>query len=253
MKERMSKEKQGEPAIRQSDPIVMRELAAKGQGFVRIVDYAPEEDVDDSFLTALVQLDILPCIGHTAATYDQALHAIDGGARHSTHLFNGMSRLDHRSPRVAGALLTDPRVTVEIIADGIHLHPAILKLAVAARGPRDVALITDAVVASGLPEGKYEFVNRIVQVVDGSVRLADGTLAGSVLTIDRAVRNMVALAGTSWSDAIRMATLTPATSAGINRRKGRIAPGMDADLVVLDEQGDVRQTWVRGQLAYRWE
>jgi N-acetylglucosamine-6-phosphate deacetylase len=250
---RAKKGAQYEPAIRRPDPAEMRELAATGQGLVRFVDYAPEEDVEDRLLTALVKLDILPCIGHTAATYDQAIHAVDGGARHSTHLFNGMSRLDHRSPGVAGALLTDPRVTVEIIADGIHLHPAVLKLAVAARGPRDVALITDAVIAAGLPEGDYTFVNRSVRVAGGSVRLADGTLAGSVLTLDRAVRNMVALAGTSWSDALRMATLTPATIAGISRRKGRIAPGMDADLVVLDEQGQVRQTWIRGKLAYRSE
>ena len=241
---------QYEPAIRRPDPVEMRELAATGRGLVRIVDYAPEEDVGDGLLAALVQLGILPCIGHTAATYDQAVHAIDGGAYHSTHLFNGMSRLDHREPGTAGALLTDPRVTVEIIADGIHLHPAVLKLAVAARGARDVALVTDAVVAAGMSDGDYEFVNRNVHVAGGAVRLADGTLAGSALTLDRAVRNMVALAGVSWSDAIRMATLTPATITGIARRKGRIAPGADADLVVLDEQGNVRQTWVRGQQAY---
>ena len=129
-----------------------------------------------------------------------------------------------------------------MIADGIHLHPAILRLALAARGPRDVALITDAVIAAGLPDGDYEFINRTVRVADGSVRLTDGTLAGSVLTLDRAIRNMVVLAGTSWSDAIRMATLTPATITGISNRKGKVAPGMDADLVVLDEQGCVQQT-----------
>lgn len=250
---RAKKGAQYEPAIRRPDPVEMRELAAIGRGLVRIVDYAPEEDADDSFLATLVQLDILPCIGHTAATYDQALHAIDGGARHSTHLFNAMSRLDHRQPGPAGALLTDLRVTVEMIADGIHLHPAVLKLAVAARGPRDVALITDAVVAAGLPDGEYEFINRTVHVTGGSVHLADGTLAGSALTLDRAVRNMVALAGVSWSDAIRMATLTPASITGISKRKGRVALGMDADLVVLDEQGNVRQTWACGQLVYQEE
>lgn len=244
---------QYELAIRRPDPVEMRELAATAQGRVRIVDYAPEEDVNGALLAALVQLDILPSIGHTAATYDQAIHAIDGGARHSTHLFNGMSRFDHRSPGVVGALLTDPRVTVEIISDGIHLHPAALKLAVAARGPRDIALITDAVAAAGLPDGEYTFVNRSVHVASGSVHLADGTLAGSVLTLDHAVRNMVALAGTSWPDALRMATLTPATITGISHRKGGVAPGMDADLVILDEQGQVRQTWIRGQIAYQSE
>lgn len=244
---------QYEPAIRRPDPVEMRELAAIGRGQVRIVDYAPEEDEEDSLLATLVELGILPCIGHTAATYEQVIHAIDGGARHSTHLFNAMSRLDHRQPGTAGALLTDLRVTIEMIADGIHLHPAVLKLAVAARGPRDVALITDAVVGAGLPDGEYEFVNRTVHVTGGSVRLVDGTLAGSALMLDRAVRNMVALAGVSWSDAIRMATLTPAAITSISNRKGRVAPGMDADLVVLDEQGNVRQTWARGQLAFQKE
>ncbi|HVB22561.1 MAG TPA: N-acetylglucosamine-6-phosphate deacetylase [Ktedonobacteraceae bacterium] len=242
---------QYEPAIRRPDPVEMRELAAIVRGLVRIVDYAPEEDEGDSFLATLVELGILPCIGHTAATYERVIRAIDGGARHSTHLFNAMSRLDHRQPGTAGALLTDTRTTVEVIADGIHLHPAILRLALAARGPHDIALITDAVVAAGLPDGEYEFINRTVQVANGSVRLADGTLAGSVLTLDRAVRNMVALAGSSWSDAIRMATLTPATITSVSHRKGKVAPGMDADLVVLDEQGCVQQTWVHGQLVYR--
>lgn len=244
---------QYEPGIRRPDPIEMSELAAIGHGWVRIVDYAPEEDADDEFLATLVQLGILPCIGHTAATYEQALHAIDGGARHSTHLFNAMPGLEHRMPGVPGALLTDHRATVEMIADGIHLHPAILKLIVACREPRDVALITDAVAAAGLPDGDYEFVNRKVRVADGSVRLANGTLAGSALTLDRAVRNVVAFAGMKWSDAIRMATLTPAEITGVATRKGKIAPGMDADMVVLDEQGFVRSTWVRGQLVYKGE
>ncbi len=125
---------QYEPAIRRPDPVELRELAAIGRGLVRIVDYAPEEDEEDSFLTTLVELGILPCIGHTAAVYDRVISAIDGGARHSTHLFNAMSRLDHRQPGTAGALLTDTRATVEVIADGIHLHPAILRLVLATRG-----------------------------------------------------------------------------------------------------------------------
>ncbi|MFL5624695.1 MAG: N-acetylglucosamine-6-phosphate deacetylase [Ktedonobacteraceae bacterium] len=244
---------QYEPGIRRPDPVEMSELAAIGHGWVRIVDYAPEEDAGDELLATLLRLGILPCIGHTAATYEQAIHAIDGGARHSTHLFNAMSALEHRLPGVAGALLTDQRATVEMIADGIHLHPAILKLIFACRGPRDVALITDAVAAAGLPDGEYQFINRKVRVADGSVRLANGTLAGSALTLDRAVRNVVALAGMKWADAIRMATLTPAEITGVAARKGKIAPGMDADLVVLDEQGFVRYTWAHGQLVYKGE
>ncbi len=242
---------QYEPGIRRPDAIEMNELAATGQGRVRIVDYAPEEDEGDRLLAELVKLGILPCIGHTMATYEQALHAIDGGARHSTHLFNAMPGLGHREPGSAGALLTDHRATVEMIADGIHLHPAMLRLIFACRGAREVALITDAVAAAGLPDGEYEFINRKVHVADGSVRLINGTLAGSGLTLDRAVRNMVAFTGVSWAEAIRMASRTPAEITGVAERKGRVAPGMDADLIALDERGFVRRAWMRGRPVYR--
>ncbi len=248
---RAKKGAQYEPGIRPPDPQEMEELAAAGRGWVRIVDYAPEEDQYDLFLATAVQLGILTCVGHTSATYEQAIRAIDGGARHSTHLFNAMSPLAHRAPGVAGAFLTDARTTVEIIADGIHMHPAIAKLVVAARGSHYVALITDAVAPAGLPEGDYDFVGRKVTLCCGAVRLENGSLAGSVLTLDRAVRNMVAFTGCSWSEAIAMATQVPATIANIAQRKGRIAPGADADLVALDEQGVVQFAWVRGTCAYQ--
>ncbi len=243
---RAMKGAQYEPAIRTPDPAEMEELAEVGRGWVRIVDFAPEEDEGARLLATVVHLGMLACIGHTAATYEQTLKAIDGGARHSTHLFNAMSRLDHRAPGVAGALLTDLRATIEIIADGIHLHPAVTKLILAARGPRDVALITDAISATGLPEGDYDFVGRKVIVCDGAARLTSGALAGSILTLDRAVRNITTFTGLGWSEAISMATHVPARIAGISHRKGRIAPGFDADLLALDEHGFVQHVWVRG-------
>jgi len=248
---RTKKGAQYEPGIRPPDPTEMEELATTGRGWIRIVDYAPEEDTDAHFLAMLVKLGILPCIGHTAATYEQTIQAIDGGARHSTHLFNAMPEMGHREPGVPGALLTDSRATVEVIADGIHVHPAMLKLVIEARGTRDVALVTDAVAPAGLPEGDYTFVGRKVTVRAGAVRLDNGALAGSVLTLDHAVRNAVALVGLSWSEAICMATRTPARIAGIATRKGSITPGADADLVTLDEQGFVQSTWTQGLLAYQ--
>lgn len=238
------------PAIRAPDPDEMRELARIGGGRIRLVDYAPEEDTGDRLLAALVGLGILPCIGHTNATYEQAIHAIDGGARHCAHLFNAMSPLDHRAPGVPGALLTDHRPTVEMVADGIHLNPTTLKLIVEARGIDNVALITDAVGVAGLADGEYEFVNRKVIVSNGAVRLENGTIAGSTLTMERAVRNMVALAGCSWSDAIRMATMTPARIAGVADRKGQLVPGADADVLALDDDGNVQRVWTRGHNAY---
>jgi N-acetylglucosamine-6-phosphate deacetylase len=248
---RAKKGAQYEPGIRPPDPQEMAELAEAGRGWIRIVDYAPEEDLHELFLSTAVRLGILTCVGHTSATYEQAIRAIDGGAQHSTHLFNAMSPLDHRAPGVAGAFLTDARATVEIIADGIHLHPAIAKLVVAARGVHHVALITDAVAPTGLPEGEYDFVGRKVTLCCGAVRLANGSLAGSVLTLDSAVRNIVAFTDCSWSEAIGMATQVPATIANIAQRKGRIAPGADADLIALDEHGFVQRTWVRGTCTYQ--
>ncbi len=248
---RAKKGAQYEPGIRPPDPAEMEELAAVSRGWVRIVDYAPEEDEGDRFLARVVRLGILACIGHTAATYEQVIRAIDKGARHSTHLFNAMSALEHREPGVPGALLTDHRATVEVIADGIHVHPAMIKLALEARSSRDVALVTDAVAPAGLPEGDYNFVGRPVTVRDGAVRLANGALSGSILTLDRAVRNTVKLVGLGWSEAIRMATHTPARIAGIAARKGSVTPGADADLVALDNHGFVQRTWTRGLLVYQ--
>lgn len=249
----ISKAKKGaqyEQGIRPPDSAELEMLAEVGRGWIRILDYAPEEDEDGGFLATTVRLGILPCIGHTAATYEQAISAIDGGARHSTHLFNAMSSLEQRAPGVVGALLTDGRVTVEMIADGIHLHPAVTKLAIAARGVRNIALITDAIAPAGLPEGMYDFVGRKVTVCCGAVHMSNGTLAGSILTLDQAVRNIVEFAGVSWSDAVSMASQVPARIAGVAQRKGSIVPGADADLIALDEHGIVQRTWVRGSLVY---
>ncbi len=242
---RAKKGAQNPAAIRRPDAAELTLLAERGP--VRIVDFAPEEDHDFELLAALVQHGIVPCIGHTAATYEQTIAALDAGARHCTHLFNAMPALEHRAPGAVGALLTDGRATVEVIADGIHLHPATLRLILQTRGPRSTALVTDAMPAAGLADGQYSFLGAEVAVTDGAARLADGTLAGSNLTLDRAVRNVVALAGASWSDAIRMATLTPATIAGVADRKGALRAGADADFVALDDSGLVRQTWRAGR------
>ena len=250
---RAAKGAQLEQGIRRPSAAEMEVLADAGNGWIRIVDFAPEEDQGYHFLATLIERGILPCIGHTAATYEQVIQAIDQGARHSTHLFNAMSGIQHRAPGAVGALLTDNRATIELIADGIHVHPAMIKLAIGVRGSRDVALITDAVAPAGEPEGDYDFVGRKVTVRAGAVRLDNGTLAGSVLTLDRAVRNAVTFAGLDWSEAICMVTHTPARIAGMATRKGSIVPGMDADLVALDDKGFVQCTWTRGYLAYQHE
>ncbi|HEU4782488.1 MAG TPA: N-acetylglucosamine-6-phosphate deacetylase [Ktedonobacterales bacterium] len=239
--------------IRRPDPVELRELVDAGQGLVRFVDFAPEEDGAERLLASAVRLGLIPCVGHTNATFEQTIQALDGGTRHSTHLFNAMSPLKHQAPGVPGALLTDERATVEIIADGVHLAPATLRLVLRARSPRDVALVTDAMPAAGLPDGEYDFLHRKVIVRERAARLANGSLAGSTLTLDLAVRNMVDSANVAWATAIEMATLTPARIAGIDARKGRLAPGYDADIVALDVDGRVLRAWTRGTLAYSRE
>lgn len=235
--------------IRTPDAEELQWLVEMGEGLVRFLDFAPEEDKAGEVLRAAVRLGVVPCIGHSDASYDQAMQAIAGGVRHSAHLFNAMSPLQHHAPGIPGALLTDDRATVEIIADGVHIASPLLRLVVRARQPRDVALVTDAMSAAGLPDGEYEFLHRQVYVRGRAARLADGALAGSTLTLDTAVRNIVAYTSVNWATAIEMATATPARIGGIASRKGRLAPGYDADIIALDAEGRVARAWTRGTLA----
>lgn len=187
--------------------------------------------------------------GHTEATYDQMAAAAEAGVRHATHLYNAMRGLHHREPGTVGAALTLPDLTVELIADGFHIHPAALKVAVAARGADRVILVSDAMRATGLPDGQYSLGVLPVWVKDGQCRLADGTIASSVLTMNRAVKNMVELVGISLPAAVAMASLNPARRYGLP--KGAIAPGLDADLVLLDTQLNVLETIVGGETVFK--
>lgn len=190
---------------------------------------------------------VLFSIGHTAADYGEAVAALEWGAAHFTHLFNAMTGMHHREPGVVGAALVSIAATAELIADGIHVHPAVLRIAARAL-PNRVALITDAVRASGMPAGHYKLYELdFVVTEDGAARLADGTLAGSTLTMNRAVQNMVELAGLPLEMVIPIATEVPARILGISERKGRIARGYDADLVVMTPKFDVSRVLVRGR------
>ena len=186
-------------------------------------------------------------IGHTAADYSDAVAALEWGASHFTHLFNAMTGMHHREPGVVGAALVSISATAELIADGIHVHPAVLRVATLAM-PNRIALITDAVRAAGMPEGDYKLYDHQFSVTaSGAARLADGTLAGSTLTMHRAVQNMVELAGLPIEMVIPMAAEVPARILGIADRKGRIAAGYDADLVVLTSKFEVSRVFVRGR------
>lgn len=184
-------------------------------------------------------------IGHSDATFAQCVAAVEMGARHFTHLFNAMRPMHHREPGAIGAALISPETTAELIADGHHIHPAVLRTFARLLHDRAI-LVTDAMRACGMPDGTYKLYEHEVMVSEGTARLADGTLAGSVLTMIDAVRNMVELAGLPLTQVIPLATTHPAARLGVGRRKGRIAVGCDADLLMIDQHFEIQRLWRSG-------
>jgi len=218
-------------------------------GAVRLVTLAPERAGALDLCAWLCARGVAVSLGHTDATWDQMRAGIDAGAVMVTHLYNAMSPLHHREPGAVGAALTDDRVAVGLIADPAHCHPVAMRLALAAKGASAIALVTDAIAATGMPPGTYRLGSREVQFDGTTARLADGTLAGSTLTLDQAVRFMVSDCGATPAEAIRMATSVPARILELPR-KGRLAPGLDADLVLLDSSLHVQATFVAGQRVH---
>jgi N-acetylglucosamine-6-phosphate deacetylase len=221
--------------------------AARGR--IRMMTIAPELEGAPEVIAEAARRGVCVSLGHSDADFDAARRGIAAGARHATHTFNAMrpldhSTLDHRSPGILGAVLTDQRVTADIIADGVHLHPAIVKLFADAKGPEQTVLITDAISATGMPEGHYRLGSVDVNVHDGKC-LADGKLAGSVLTMDRAVRNLARFAEWGLPQSVAAASQNPARAAGI-AQKGILAAGADADFVVLSPEGEVLRTFIGG-------
>jgi N-acetylglucosamine-6-phosphate deacetylase len=204
---------------------------------------APELD-GASTLLGRFHGDVLFSVGHTEASYMQVLDAFDRGARHVTHLFNATKAFHHREPGVIGALAVSRDATAEVIADGVHVHPVALEMATTLL-PGRLVLVTDAIRAAGMPDGTSRLGDRTVIVRDGIARTEDGALAGSTLTMARAVQNMVELAGLPLEQVIPMATTLPARVVGA-RRKGRLSEGYDADLVILSEDFDVMKVVARG-------
>lgn len=234
--------------IRDPDRDELERLLAAGAGTVRMVTLAPERPCALAAIALLRATGVVAAVGHSDASWDEARAAFAAGAAYAVHLFNGMRPLHHREPGVVGAALADPAVTCELICDGHHLHPGTIALAHALKGADGAVLVTDAMAAAGLPDGEYGLGNLDVVVVGGRVALAEGgSLAGSTLTMDRAVRTAVA-AGVPVSDALRMASATPARVLALEQTKGALAPGHDADVVVLDDALAVRATIVGGRV-----
>jgi N-acetylglucosamine-6-phosphate deacetylase len=220
-------------------------LLEAAAGNARILTIAPELLGAVPCIDAARNAGMVVSMGHTDATYEQARAAMARGARNATHVYNAMRPFSHRDPGVIGAVLTSPDVNAELIADGVHVEEAAMKLLLLAKGPARVILVSDGLSATGMPDGKYTLGGMEVTVTGGVCRNADGVLAGSTLTLDRALRNIVGL-GIALPDAVRMLTLNPASMLGIEFKKGALRVGADADVLLLDEGLQITNVWARG-------
>lgn len=217
---------------------------------VRLITVAPELDGAEGFIREARRLGVRVSMGHSEATAEQAMVGIEAGATHVTHAFNAMPPLNHRDPGLIGAALNDDRVYCELIADGIHVNPLLFPI-MAKMKPHRLVLVTDSVLCAGLPNGVYELLGRKVFVDGTRCMLADGTIAGSLLTLDRAVRNFVQYAGIPLWRAVNMASLYPARAIGVDDRKGALQRGKDADIIIADKDFNVQATFVGGRCVFR--
>jgi N-acetylglucosamine-6-phosphate deacetylase len=239
--------------MRDADPAEINAVLAAGAGTIRMVTLAPERPGSDDAIRRFLDAGVVVAVGHTDATYEQTQHAAALGATVGTHLFNAMPPLDHREPGPALALLQDPRVTVELIADGVHVHPAMMHAVIQAAGPDRVAVITDAIAAAGCDDGAFQLGAVPIDVVSGVARVrGTSTIAGSTATMDRLFRALKASAvelgvdsDAALAAAVQMTATTPARALGLTR-VGSIRQGYDANLVVLDRDLQVRAVMVRG-------
>jgi N-acetylglucosamine-6-phosphate deacetylase len=226
-------------------PELLAKLLEEARGTAQILTLAPELPGALDLISTARRAGLVVSLGHTDATYEQAMAAIEAGASHAAHVFNAMRPFSHRGTGVIGAVLTSPKVSAELIADGVHVDDAAMRMLIGLKTPERVILVSDGMSATGMPDGKYQLGMFEVKVSGGVARNAEGKLAGSTLTLDRALRNMVAL-GVPLSSALRMMTSNPARQIGLEARKGVLAPGADADLVFLDDNLEVSGVMTRG-------
>lgn len=234
--------------LRDPDPAELEGLLTAADGTLRMVTLAPELPGSSAAINRLVTAEVVVAIGHTDADFEQACAAVDSGATVATHVFNAMRPLNHREPGAALALLEDPRITVELIADGVHLHPAMVRHVIRTAGPDRVALITDAMAAAGLTDGEYRLGPMDVEVCDGVARVrGQATIAGSTATMDRIFAAVVGDASSDarLSAAVSMTATTPARALGLPD-VGSLRAGLSADLVVLDHAMRIRAVMAAG-------
>ncbi len=221
------------------------------KGFIKIMTIAPELPGAIEVMRAAAKKGVVLSIGHSMATYDEIELAIDNGAAHVTHMFNAMKPFHHRDGGVIlGALLRN-ELKIELIADKLHVHPAVMELLLKLKGSSGIILITDSIRAGGMHEGEYEFADQKIYMKDQKAFLPDGTLAGSTLTLNKAIKNLVETANTKLTDAVRMASLNGAKVLNIENRKGILAVGKDADMVVMNDHYEVVMTILNGKIVYQ--
>lgn len=223
-------------------------LTDAAEGLKAIISLAPEIEENMRFIPEFVKQCFVVAIGHTNATYEQAKESMANGVSLATHLYNAMSGFGHREPGVVGAVLDSEDVMAELIADGVHVHPAALRMAVAVKGPRKICLVTDSMMAAGQGEGVYRWGDNDIEVKGNRATVrGSGVLAGSVLTMNRAIKNMMDWTGVTLSQAVNMASLNPARILGIEEDFGSIQNGKFASLVVLDREFRVLDTVLKGK------
>lgn len=231
------------------DPQLLQKWQHASGGLIRLVTLAPELDGAEALIKAVIKNGATVSLGHSACDYKTTVRAVKNGARQVTHLFNGMSPIHHRDLGLSGGALLLEELYTEVIADGIHVAPEMLRLIFKLKSAEKIILITDAIRAKGMPPGTYELGGQRVTVSDEKATLPCGTLAGSILSMEDAVRQMKRDTGCSMRDIIFMASVNPARRLGLFHRKGSLAPEKDADVLVLDENDRVKMTFCRGMPA----
>ena len=235
--------------IHAPDVDMFRRLMAASKGLVKLVSIAPEEPGAMEFIEA-VEGEVTVSIAHTTADYDTAMEAFRLGARQVTHLFNAMPPFSHRAPGVVGAALDTPICNVELICDGVHIHPSVVRATFKMFGPKRVILVSDTMRAAGMPDGDYTLGGQPVKVKGKYATLADGTLAGSVTNLMNCMRTAVSF-GIPLEDAVWAAAVNPARAIGIFSRMGSLEPGKRANVVVLDQNLELKDVFFRGELVDR--
>lgn len=219
-------------------------------GLIKLIALAPEFPENQWLIEECARRGITVAAGHTNATYNEIKLAVSLGVRQVTHCFNAMRPLNHREPGVVGAAFDLEKIKCELIADNIHINPVVMRILYKMKGPDGVILITDSISATGMPDGNYTFEGMPVTVKDGAVRLADGTLAGSTLTMDRAFVNFIQATSAPIADLIPCTSYNAARNIGLGEQKGILASGYDADLILVDQNLHVKLTMVEGSVVY---